>query len=344
MTKLDRLISKLLPEMRDAFRAAMDELRNGVDFNALEAALEAGDIERAIAALNIDAGAFNNYVVARTTAYAQAGTLAAEAIPTIASEAIAFRFDMTNPRAEAWIRTESATRVVGYTAEQVEAARKVIVDGYVKGSGPRQIAVDIAGRVDRVTGRRAGGIIGLSDPQSEYVQSVRELLKDDPRALFVRDSKTGQLRPRYTRMDGRDLRTIKARLRSGKPLTQVEIDKIAGRYSDRLLSLRAETVARTETAGAVMNSRAEAYQQALGKEGLPDEALTKIWRHQGDEKDARLDHIAMNGVRVQGINGLFLFDNGVAKKFAHDGVGGAEQDANCKCETLFEINFGWGLK
>lgn len=339
------LIAKLEPELRAAFMDAIADLGDGIDLVALKHALQAGNIEAAVTALNIEAGAFNGYVAQKIAGYALAGALSSSYIPVADAPVPNFRFDMTNPRAEQWIRTQAAERVAGYTREQTDIARRVIVDGYSKGRGPQDIATDIAGRVDAATGRRAGGIIGLSDPQEGYVRSVRELLETDPRGLFVKDRETGELRPRYARMDGRDLRTIRARIRDGKPLTKAEIDKIAGRYADRLIARRAEDIARTETAQAVMGARHESYRQALEKAGLPLDAVTKTWRHLGPyDEDARWQHEAMNEHKVSGLETPFEMPDGTRMQHSHDPAGGAKHNIGCACDTLFEIAFDYHLK
>lgn len=339
MTTLSRLIAKLGPELRAAFLAAIEDLRSGVDQASLTSALEHGDIDGAIQALNIEPGAFAEYATTRYSGFARAGAVIASEI-----DGISFRFDMTNPRAEGKIRDEAAIRVQGYTAEQIETARKVMADGFARGEGPQTIAVDIAGRVNRVTGRREGGIVGLSEPQAEYVKSVKGILDGgEYRELFVKDRATGALKPRYTLLDGRDLRTIKARIKSGKPLSESEKQKILGRYTDRLIKRRAEDIARTETAQGVMLARAESYQQALDKAGLPGDAVTKTWRHLGGLKDARVSHVMLNEKSVQGIGVPFIMPDGTAMQHSHDPAGGVRNNANCACDTFYAIDFGYSL-
>lgn len=345
MTELDRLIAKLEPQLRDAFRAAMQDLRDGVDYRALVAALEAGDIERAITALDIEPAVFNQYLNQRVLAYSEFGQLASSLIPTAHAAAAQFRFDMTNPRAEGAIREHAASSIVGYTQEQVDIARQVILEGYSKGNGPAAIATDIAGRVNPVTKRREGGIIGLSTPQVGYVSSVKDALDSDLRRLFVVDRETGEWKPRYTRMDGRDIRTIKSAITKGRELTDAEKVRIVGRYNDRLLARRAEDVARTETAQGVMTSRMESYRQALQKEGLPLEAVEKEWLHSGLTGDhARVQHIIMNGVSVVGLDTPFIMPDGTAMQVSHDPAGGAKHSVNCRCQVTFTIDFSWGIE
>lgn len=331
----EALIAKLEPQLRDAFRAAVADMRDGIDVTALRKALERNDLNAAIAALDISPASFNEYLLARQAAFGEAGALAASYIPTVEAGAVRFSFDMMNPRAEQWIRQEAGTRIAGYVQEQIETARQVIVEGYAAGRGPQDIATDIAGRIDRTTGKRAGGIVGLSDPQAGYVQSMRTRLESgDPEQMRkVLDGMT----LRDKRYDNRIRKAIEA----GKPVSKADIDTMTRRYSDKLLKRRAEDIARTETAQGVMGSRKEAFRQALDKEGLPGEAVSKIWQHNGGIKNARDQHLAMNGEKVTGLDTAFTMPDGTAMQHSHDPAGGAEHNVSCRCNTAFKINFAY---
>ncbi|WP_395326932.1 hypothetical protein WBP06_09465 [Novosphingobium sp. BL-8H] len=399
---IDNLLAALAPALAAAFLAAIRNLRGGIDYDALIVALRAGDVDAAIAALNIDRGAFSKYMLERQSAFEQAGSeIAAEltkqraaALPKVDRSApsirspiltppepeaapigpsgpiapappspptlsapgggnVVFRFDMTNPRAEAKIRTEAATRVAGYVDEQVEAARKVIADGFQRGDGPQNIAIDIAGRVNPISGRREGGIVGLSDPQVGYVDNMRQRLHSgDPDEMMkvlgsFRDGAwvegTGQtLRDRrYDRSIMKAIRDVAA----GKPnpLTADKVDEMAAKYADRLLSRRAEDIARTETAQGVMAARAEATRQSLDKVGLSDSAVTKTWRHNGGVRHARDWHLHMNNKSVDGIDVPFHLPDGSVMQHSHDPDGGVKNNANCRCSTDFDIDWAFGL-
>ncbi|MEY4056176.1 MAG: hypothetical protein RL519_1511, partial [Pseudomonadota bacterium] len=252
------------------------------------------------------------------------------------------------------IRTEAASRVAGYTDEQIETARRVIGDGFQRGDGPQQIAIDIAGRINPISKRREGGIIGLSDPQAGYVDNMRRrLLSGDPDEMlkvlgrFNKDGKwiegTGM-----TLRDRRFDRSIQKAIRdvaAGKPnpLTRDKIDEMAAKYSDRLLARRAEDIARTETASGVEMARAEATKQALDKAGLPDEALTKFWYHSGGPDHARGWHLAMHGKSVIGVDTLFELPDGSLMKYPHDPAGGAKNNVSCKCRGEHRIDWLFGL-
>ena len=411
---LTTLINDLAPALATAFLAAIALLRKGVNYKALLAALQAGDIEAAMAALNIDSSVFSHYVLERQTQFLQGGTkvaglltddragflakvtkeeptarapggsldpvdlLAPPARPSAPSPAapgdtlppttppgsptltapgggeITFRFDMTNPRAEQVIRSEAASRVAGYTAEQIATARRVIADGFQAGAGPQSIAINIAGRVNPISGKREGGIVGLSDPQASYVQSMKaRLLSGDAGEMtkvlgqFGSDGKpvdgTGMtLRDR--RYDGKIKKAVRD-VAAGKPnpLTDDQVAEMTSKYSDRLLKKRAEDISRTETAQSVMLARAEATKQALDKDGLPDNAVEKTWRHNGGPNHARSWHLAINGKSVTGIDVPFHMPDGSTMLHSHDPAGGVRNNVSCRCSTDFDVDWAYGL-
>lgn len=91
-----------------------------------------------------------------------------------------------------------------------------------------------------MTGRREGGLIGLTTAQGEYVARARqELLSGEP-DQFKRYLERG-------RRDRRFDRTVLKALKEGKPLRAETADGIASRYADGLLKLRADTIALHET-------------------------------------------------------------------------------------------------
>ncbi|USA40219.1 phage head morphogenesis protein [Pelagerythrobacter marinus] len=389
MNELDALIETLEPRLRDAFRRAILVLRDGIDTEALIEALRDRNIDAAIAALNVEPGAFSGYAIERQVAFAEAGAVASQQLtksrakalpkrdatdpalrspvltpppdapapPTLTAPGggrIEFRFDMTNPRAEQKIRSEAAARVAGYVEEQIETARRVIADGFARGEGPQNIATDIAGRINPISRRREGGIIGLSDPQAGYVESMRaRLLSGDPEEMmkvlgrFGEDGKwiegTG-LTLRDRRFDAQIKRAIRD-VAAGKrnPLTRAKVDEMTARYSDRLLARRAEDIARTETAQGVMLARAEATRQALGRDNLDDAAVTKTWLHSGGIRHARDTHLAMHGKAVIGLSTPFLLPDGSVMQHSHDPDGGVTNNANCRCNTDFAIDWAYGL-
>ncbi len=79
--------------------------------------------------------------------------------------------------------------------------------GQLEGNNPRVTALDIVGRIDPVTKKRVGGVIGLTNNQEQWVANGRRYLEQ-------LDSKYFNLELRDKRFDG----TVKKAIEAGKPL------------------------------------------------------------------------------------------------------------------------------
>jgi hypothetical protein len=330
------LIDKLEPNLRQTFLDAVADWKSGVNYSELLRSLRNGDISGAIDALGLDQGALTPFAEAKRAAYVQGGDLAATTVNGPTGSKIAIRFDMANPSAEGWIRDNVGNRITQITEEQIANVRSVILAGYTKGQGPETIARDIAGRMEGT--KRVGGIIGLSDVQVKYQQDMRSRLES---------GMPDEMRKVLSGMTLRDKRydaTIRKSIETGKPLTKKQIDTMVERYTAKMISHRAVTIARTETGMAVMSARYEEWKQALVKLGAPDSALIKTWRHVGVTKDYRWWHREWNGKSVTGLDTPFIMANGSQMQYALDPNGGAGECVNCRCDTTFRIDHSWRLR
>jgi hypothetical protein len=187
------------------------------------------------------------------------------------------------------------------------------------GQSPRRTALDIAGRIDK-TGRRQGGLIGLSSPQMEYIANARAELRD-PEAMANYLTRA--------RRDRRFDKSVQRAMAAGKSLKSDAIDKIVGRYSDRLLALRGEVIARTESLTAFSSAQWEAMQQLV--ESGQVEGVEKVWRSAGDAR-VRHSHSILSGVRKP-LGEPFRSPTGAMLQHPGDGslgAGGADLIA-CRC-------------
>jgi len=208
--------------------------------------------------------------------------------------------------------------------------RLTLAAGAEFGRNPRAVALDLVGRIG-ATGRRTGGVVGLTDPQAGFVTAARrQLASGDPaqlRAYLARE-----LRDR--RFDGFVRRAIEA----GKPVPASTVDRMTGRYADRLLLLRGETIARTEALTAFNEARDEAFRQAVETAGIEPDAVTKKWDSAADAR-VRENHAAMNGQRVK-FTEPFRSPGGAQMMHPGDtslGAGAAEI-INCRCISTARIN------
>lgn len=333
-----QLIAELTPEIRRAFMASVTDLQAHVDWPALLDALSQYDIDGAIATLNINESAWVEYSSVMTNAYAVAGASTAAWIQAEGTAGIGVRFRMDNPRAQAWIRQNVAEMVVGFTREQVEIARTVIEAGYAKGQGPRNIAVDLAGRA--VGGMRQGGVLGLDAPRAARLQAVVEGMRT---AEGVQDLVTrhadGSLSVRYKVNKATEQRIIKA-YKAGTAVPDAERRISENQYRNALLKARADTIAATETANAVMAARQEEWVQLAESQGLDASAIEKTWMHRrGASEHHRPDHRAMSGKSVMGLDTTFEFPDGTRMLHPHDPAGGAKHIINCGCDCTYKLTY-----
>lgn len=339
-----QLIAELEPEIHRAFMASVTDLQSNVDWMRLLDALSREDITGAIDALNIAPAAWAEYSSVMTTAYAKAGASTAAQIRQLGIGGLGARFNLANPRAANWIAENVANRVVGFSEEAVTVARAVIEAGYARGAGSRSIAVDLAGRAAGPGGRRVGGVLGLDGPRADRLHKVSVGMRsaEGVRGLVIKHD-NGSLSLKYKVNKATAQRIFRA-YHAGTEVPEVERTISQRQYSNALLKHRADTVAETESANAVMSARSEEWQQLVESQGLDKSAVIKTWRHRRGSKDGRVDHVAMNGVSVRGLDTPFLFPDGAALQFAHDPSGGAKHNARCGCDTEFRIDHSVGLK
>lgn len=319
--QLENLLAEFEPIIRTAFIEAVNDLRSGVSLGLVIERLERRDIDGAIEALNIDRAAYSPLDEAIRRAYSGGGQATVTGMPTLrdpnGAKAV-IRFDAQAYRAVQWAQEHAlAPRMVEIDKD---AARTMIVEGIAQGRGARRVGLDLAGRINRATGRREGGVIGLTAPQTEHVISMRERLSSgDPAEM----RKVFDMNRRDRRFD----RTIDKAMREERALPAEMVTRMAGRYADRLLDLRGTTIARTEGMAAFNEAQMEAYRQAIYKGAVNAADLQKTWRSAGDGR-VRHTHIAMNGQQV-GFDGSFQSPSGAVLRYPHDPNAPASEKVNC---------------
>lgn len=337
-----QLISTLEPEIKRAFMASVVDLQAGVNWPLLLQRLEAGDIDGAVSALNINAAAWAEYSSVMTAAYARAGASTMAQIQMVGIAPVGVRFDMANPRAEQWIRQNVAESVVGFTNEQIEVARNVIGAGYARGDGTRTIAIELGGRV--TNGTRQGGVLGLDAPRAARLEKVSVGMRtpEGVQSLVIK-REDGTLAMRY-KVNPATEKRILAAYNAGTSVPDDARDISIRQYRNALLQARADTVSQTEVGAAVMGSKDEAWQQAAQAQGLDSSAIVKTWVHnRGPGGDARITHIEMNRKSVRGLNTPFVLSDGSVMQYPHDPAGGAKNNIRCGCGCNYSLDRSVGL-
>lgn len=326
------LTAKFGLEVAEAFAASINELKSGVEVQRLRAAIAQGNLAAAMDALHLDRSAYAALELALVSAFAAGGNGAVQSMA--ARHSIGFRFDPGNQRAAPIIREYAARLITGLLDEERQRAREIIADGMARGASPRRVALNLVGRINRATGRREGGVIGLSGPQRDYLRLARaELTGRDAAAL--RNYLGRALRDR--RFD----KTVLKAIEKGRAIAPKTVENMLARYSARMLAWRGEVIGRTEGIPAVRAAKREAYQQLVDAGRVSQADIEHIWHTITDGRE-RDTHGAMNGQIVQGLDQPFTSPSGAQMRYPGDRSLGApiEEIVVCRCDESIRVRPG----
>lgn len=339
--QLRDFIDALEPDIAAAFTASIKGIADRMAINEIATLIANNRIDDAIVAMDIDRAAFTPLSQALRKAYDEGGALGAGLFKDarhINGRKITVIFDVANPRAESEIGNLTKYITGNLTNATRENVKETILRGYQAGRGPKQIAVDISGRVNKITRNRQGGLVGLSGPQSQAADNFRaRLLSNNPAEM----GKALQMENRDKRFD----RKIKKAISGEKELSQVDVTRMFTRYSDISLRKRAEGIAQDETGNAVMKASHEAFAQGLEKTGYTEKAVTRTWKTSRDDR-VRNSHRIMNNQTVSGITNPFTLPDGSKLMYPTDSSLGASQAElrRCRCIEQTSIDFSEGLE
>lgn len=331
--RLIAMVEAMEPAVRDAFLRAIGDIRSHAAVGEIARLLEAGRIDEAVSLLGINPARFSDLAEQVRAVFSTGGKQGVAELPLLRSGASVLRvgFNMRNRAAEQWLIENSSRLVTAIVEDQRNAIRAIAAEGMQLGRGPRSTALDIVGRVGE-TGRRTGGVIGLTSQQAQFVSNARaELSSGDPRQMahyFTRQ-----------RRDKRFDAAVRKAIAAGKPLKEADIDRIAGRYADRLLQLRGEMIARTETMQAFAAGREQAMLQAIESGAVDAKNVTSIWETAHDKR-VRESHHAMQGQTVP-FGQPFVTPRGAQMRYPGDSSlgAGADEIVACRCIQRHKIDF-----
>ncbi|MDE3809957.1 head morphogenesis protein [Sinorhizobium meliloti] len=329
----DELLAKYEPALAAAFRQAIEEIKSGIILRVVVERLERGDINGAIEAMHLEPEAFAALEVALTEAFNAGGINAVGELPNLAEPngaRVIWRFGVRNPVAEAILRELSSTMVTHITVDQRQGIRQALEQGLARGANPRSTALDVVGRQNRVTGRREGGVIGLTRYQIEFIERASvHLASGDPDLM----NRYFELKTRDKRFD----RTVMAAIRAGKPVTGETLTRIIGRLRDKNLLLRGEMLARTETMMALGSARGEAMRQQIEAGKVQAQDVKKRWHSAGDNR-VRHTHRVLNGQAV-GIDEVFQSPSGATLRYPGDPRAPISEISGCRCWCEYDVDY-----
>ncbi len=333
---LDQLLALKIPEVQRIFLEVMQGIVDQALLKEMIEAIEANDAEKLFRASGFSPAALGPIMDAIEQIYKDSAQTTVAGWPrTIQTPTgrVVFNFDMRNPRVEEDLRRESSALITRLTNEARENVRMILEEGVLKGKNPRQTALNIVGKIDPVTQKRVGGVIGLTNNQTRWVSNIIRYLEELDNNYFT-------LKLRDKRFD----KLVRNAIDSGQKISSSDIDRIVTRYKNNALKYRAETIARTESVQSLNRGEYMANKQVVDEGLLPSSAVKKEWDDTGDGR-VRLSHRALaskygkgNGI---GIDEPFVTPSGARLMFPGDTTLGASADdvVNCRCRTRYRANF-----
>lgn len=312
---LDELIASGDAAITLAFTEMVLAMQAEGTLASLAELLSAGDFETALQSLEAHVAKFST---ASSRIYINAGQ---ETIDSLGDTlGIIVNFDQTNARAVRLIQQNRLELIRQFTEGQRQATRRALLDGIERGLNPRAQA-----RVFRDS-------IGLTDKQVGWISNYRRELEGlDSRAL------TRQLR------DGRFDRTVRRAIADDSPLSKSQIDKMVGRYRERWIKFRAETIARTESLEAVHAGSNEAIQQAVDSGAVEATKATGEWQTALDERvrdpqsGSQTSHRTMHG-QIQTFGDPFISGAGNELQYPGDRNAPPYETILCRCRAATRIS------
>ncbi len=332
------LSREMEPEIKVQFLSAIGDLTSTAQILLVEQAIASGDVSQVLRALQLREEVFHSLDDAIRTAFLAGGAYQLDSVPKktkdpLTGGRLVIRFGGSQPRAAEISRRLGASLITNITDTAREVVSDIISDGLQDGVGHRRLALDLSGRIG-ATGRRTGGVIGLTSPNAKTVSSVRS---------GFRSGDTDRIRS-YLTLKGRDKRfdgIVERALQEGKPLSAVDTNRITGRLSDIYLRKRGEDIAQQETLQALSAGRREATQQIIDRGVVPESAVTHGWDATGDAR-TREDHMFLESQFASIPWGQpFIAPDGSRMMPPRDSSLGAsaKQTVKCRCYEKITVDY-----
>jgi len=317
-----------------AFQGVIRSIRDQASIKEITRLLVVGDIDSIVRLLQLDEATFEPFEESIRQTYRRGGLTGAEQIGQVPVSAgtIQARFSLSLPSASQWLSDLSSNLITEVFDEQRRMVRERLLEGLSSGANPRESALDLVGRLNRVTGKREGGFIGMTSRQAQWVTSARgelESLNSDYFSRKLRDK----------RFDS----SVRKAIKNETPLPRDQINRMIVAMQNRTVAYRGRNISRTETLNALRAGQFEAIRQAAQRSDIDLNEVTKGWDATGDGR-TRLDHLMMEQTYLQEpipFNEAFIAPDGSAMRYPGDSSLGASasQVVNCRCRAYYRIDF-----
>jgi hypothetical protein len=310
--RLEALLTALESRLRRAFQTFLDQATDEAVVAQVSERLERGDVDGALDLIQpyIDQLGITLPRMYDAAATAETAALVEQIKPL--RPTIGISFDPGNPRAAALMRENQLKFVTAFTDAQRAATREALTTGLERGQGfiaPSRVFRDS---------------IGLTANQTQQTESYRRALQSADRNALTRALRDRRFDP-----------SVEAAIDGRRPLTPDKIDTMVGRYRERQLAYRAETIARTESRKVLSEAQVEAMTQTMAATGIQPEDVEKTWLCTLDGRE-RLTHHMLHG-QTRPFAGVFNSVSGAVLRYPGDGAAPASEICNCRCGMTFRI-------
>lgn len=329
ISKIEQLYALKIPEIRDLFIESIQNVVDQAKIDEMIKAIENNDIDGLYKASGFTPAMLNSFLDGVESVYKSSADILINSWP----KNFRYVFNIRNEKVEEDLKTFSSNFVQNITEEVKENLRFALSDGIARGNNPRQTALDIVGRINSVTKKREGGLIGLSTNQVRWVSNVRkylETLNEDYLKLGLRDKRFDSI--------------VKKAIAEGKKLNKDEIEKLVTAYEKKALKYRADSISRTETIQSINRSERAAIEQSIDEGYLKSEQVKKWWDDTGDGR-TRLTHLELgkkyNKENMIAFDEPFITSTGDKLMYPGDTSLGASarEIIHCRCKAVYDVNF-----
>lgn len=334
-TTFEKFYALQIPEVRNAFIEAMQDIVDQASIDEMIEAIETNDVERLVQASGFNAVVLNKVVDKIEDVYERAGNRLVDGWPKLRNglgltKAV---FNIRNEVVENELRNYSSNFITQISDEVRETVQITLSDGMARGLNPRETALNIVGRKDRVTGKRIGGTIGLASNQARWVNNARMYLQNLDERYFT-----------LTLRDKRFDSLVRKAIEDKKALSKEKISQLITAYESKALKYRADAIARTETMQAINRAERSAIAQNIEEGLISSDMVIKWWSDSKDER-TRKSHINLgnryNRENAIGFNEAFETITGSKLLYPGDTSLGADlhEIIHCRCKCQYYINF-----
>jgi hypothetical protein len=279
--EFDREFRRWSRQFQQRAENAINAAQNAATLRELDAAIRSGSVIRVLAVAETlklsDALEIQEIQRVFRNTYEAGANLGRQAINTSSARATAF--NLLDRRSVEFLRRHNSA----FVREIDEATRASITDtirrGFEEGKNPRVMAREIKGS------------IGLTAKQSRWVENFRRQLETQRVGNFTNPA-ARNLTPAQARRAARQM--------AQGNMSRKQIDALVETYRQRMIRLRAETIARTETVRALNEGQEEMWQQMRENGTLDDKTLFRFWATAGDSR-VRDSHAMVPGMNPNGV-------------------------------------------